>query len=81
MAESKCNDSKMHFVVLLVIFVLETLTQLTPLLANQKLVIDTLTIVVVWNHGPQKQEFLKHINDIHNIQFSMQTEQNNQLAF
>ena len=38
---------------------------------------------VVWSHGPEKlQEFLTHINKIHkNIQFTMETEENNKLAF
>ena len=38
---------------------------------------------VVWSHGPKKlQEFLQHINSIHeNIQFTMETEENNKIAF
>lgn len=38
---------------------------------------------VIWSHGPEKlQEFLQHINSIHeNIQFTMETEENNKIAF
>ena len=38
---------------------------------------------VIWNHGQEKlQEFLEHINGIHeNIQFTMEMEENHKLAF